>query len=119
MKIGIDARYVYPGHVHGIGRYSVELVRHLACKRMLLVLDDVRDARAVRACNPLGPRLLCTTFEASIAKRLQTAVSRVSRHFSRRPCSSYGAQYLVLKLAKSPICAIHVSGNNNNARQVQ
>lgn len=44
---------------------------------MLLVLDDVRDARAVRACNPLGPHLLCTTFEASIAKRLQTAVSSV------------------------------------------
>lgn len=29
MRIGLDARYVYPSHVHGIGRYSVELVRHL------------------------------------------------------------------------------------------
>ena len=56
---------------------SHELVRQLACKRTLLVLDDVRDARAVRACNPLGPHLLCTTFEGSIAKRLQTAVSSV------------------------------------------
>lgn len=56
---------------------SYELVRQLACKRTLLVLDDVRDARAVRACNPLGPHLLCTTFEGSIAKRLQTAVSSV------------------------------------------
>lgn len=56
---------------------SHELVRLLACKRTLLVLDDVRDARAVRACNPLGPHLLCTTFEGSIAKRLQTAVSSV------------------------------------------
>ncbi len=29
MRIGLDARYVYPSHVHGIGRYSAELVRHL------------------------------------------------------------------------------------------
>ncbi len=30
MRIGLDARYVYASHVHGIGRYSVELIRHLA-----------------------------------------------------------------------------------------
>ena len=30
MRIGLDARYVYPDHVHGIGRYSVELIRNLA-----------------------------------------------------------------------------------------
>lgn len=54
---------------------SQELVQMLACQKTLLVLDDVRDARVARACNPLGSHLLCTTFQASLSKRLQTAVS--------------------------------------------
>ena len=32
MRIGVDLRYVYPDHVHGIGRYSLELVRAMVAR---------------------------------------------------------------------------------------
>ena len=30
MKIGIDARFIFPDRIHGIGRYSYQLIQHLA-----------------------------------------------------------------------------------------
>lgn len=49
MRIGVDLRYVYPGHVHGIGRYSLELTRAMVAMApqhewVAFVRDDFRGS---------------------------------------------------------------------------